>query len=336
MKIKEILKELILTIDIEKRRSNKSFIELFFDIIYSRFKYGTIVCDYMAYGFSILPKKYRKYYLTSHQLIKFVNSVNNREIDNKYLSYELLKPYYKRMIVNIEKDDLESIYDFLNKNKSFFAKKLVSSGGYGVKYLKTSDFKDYSSIIDYLRKEELLMLEEEIIQHAELNKLNPSCINTLRIVSVLNDKNEVLVLPAIIRVGLNNNKVDNVSFGGSYTLIDDEGKVIMPGFYQENISGKNHNLIIPIHPVTKINPLNFKLPYYQESVEMVKEMAKLNTSCVLVGWDIALSDSGPKLLEFNTFPGIDMNQNYYFISNSNKKHSGVKEIIEKHLGRSIG
>lgn len=322
------IKEILKVAAIEKKRSHKNYLSLVLDIIYSRKKYGTTVCDYMAYGFSMLDKQFKKEYLSSHKLIKLVNKVNNRNLDNKWTSYCLLKEFYHRDIVNLNENKEIEIEHFLKKHSNFFAKTLEGSGGYGVKYI-TQPKKD---LINYLKNNKLIMLEEAIVQHDVLNQINPNCINTLRIASILNQDNSIVLLPSILRVGSGNSKIDNVSSGGFYTLLNDEGVICLEGYYQENLDLiKDQQLIVKKHPLTQINPLNIKIPFYEEALAMVKEMAKKIPDCPIVGWDIAISKDGPKLLEFNAFPGLDMNQNYYFTKIFKTKHIGAKKIAEKQL-----
>lgn len=329
----ETIKEVLKVASIEKKRSGKNYLKLVFDIINSRKRYGTIVCDYMAYGFSMLDEKYRDQYFSSHKLIKVVNMVNDRSLDSKWTSYKLLKDYYHRDVVNLKESDDIDIIKFLSKHQEFFAKTLDGSGGYGVKFINQKEQKD---ILNYLKDNNLIMLEEAIIQHETLNKINPSCINTLRIASILGKDGSVAFLPCVLRVGGGTTKIDNVSSGGTYTLIDNHGRIALNGYYQENLELVNNNeLIIKTHPTTNINPFGIRIPYYKESLKMVKEMAKKLKTCPIVGWDIAISKDGPMLLEFNAFPGLDMNQNYYFIEILNKEHVGAKEVVEKQLNIKI-
>lgn len=327
------LKDILTVASIEAKRSGKNKLSLICDIVVSRFKHGTIVCDYMAYGFSMIPKEYRKEYFSSHQLIRTVNKVNNRSIDSKWTSYQLLKEYYKRDIVHIEESSQQEVSDFLQMHQQFFTKTLDGSGGFGVVFF---DQEKEKVSIENLKEKKLVLLEQAIIQHDDLNYITDSCINTLRVVSVLSPDGTVAFLPSILRVGGGTTKVDNVSSGGTYTLLDEQGVIMLDGLYQENLEHiKNKNLILKYHPVTKVSPYGLKVPFYHESLLMVEEMARKIPDCPIVGWDIAIAKNGPKLLEFNSFPGLDMNQNYYFTKILNKEHVGAKSIIEKQLGIQI-
>ena len=58
------------------------------------------------------------------------------------------------------------------------------------------------------------------------------------------------------------------------------------------------------HPVTKEKIVGFNIPMFKEAVELVKEAAKVVPEVAYVGWDVAISDNGPVIIEGNSFPGV--------------------------------
>lgn len=315
---------------IERKRSGKSRLYLAYDIVRARREQGTDLADYMSFGFSMLDKCYRDRYFSVHPLYVTVNQVNNRKKEDKWLAYQLLKPYYKRDVVHLEESAPEEVSAFLEKHKTFFAKAPNGTGGDGVEYIKGR-----VELVE-LKQKGLLLLEEPIVQHEALNALTDACVNTLRIFSIRSKSGEVVFLPSILRVGLGTLKVDNISSGGTYTLLDEAGVVKLDGYYQENLDYiQNDSLLVQAHPVTGFRPKGFQVPYYKESLDMVEEMATILDDCQLLGWDIAIGEDGPQLLEFNSFPAIGLHQNYYFTEILNRDEVGARPIVEKQLGRKI-
>ena len=47
---------------------------------------------------------------------------------------------------------------------------------------------------------------------------------------------------------------------------------------------------------------------------MVFEAAQRVPQVGYVGWDVAMAEDGPLLIEGNTMPGYDMPQNYYHLT----------------------
>lgn len=331
---KKTIDEIFAISRIEKKRSGRNRLSIMRDMVRSRRRYGTTAKGYLSFGFAMLEEKYKADYLSSHILINLVNQINRRELDSKWTAYTLLQDYYKRDCVHfIESSDAE-IEAFLAKHDSFFAKQVDSTCGKGVLYV--DDHKQNPDRINMLKEGRFDMLEEPIKQHPLVNAINDSSINTVRFATFLNDDLEVLFLPTIMRVSANDSKVDNIGSGGFYTLFDDEGIVQLDGFFQENLDVLvNDNLIVESHPRTGFKPLGFKLPYYQESKALVEQMAKAMPALKIVGWDIAIGEDGPDLVELNAYPDLHFNQNYYFTEILNTPSVGAKKKLEEHLNIRI-
>ena len=47
---------------------------------------------------------------------------------------------------------------------------------------------------------------------------------------------------------------------------------------------------------------------FKEAVELVKEAAKVIPEVAYVGWDVAVTENGPLIIEGNHFPGHDILQ----------------------------
>ncbi len=53
------------------------------------------------------------------------------------------------------------------------------------------------------------------------------------------------------------------------------------------------------HPVTGVDIVGFQIPYWEESLELVKEAALLHKENRSIGWDVAITNKGPDLIEGN-------------------------------------
>ena len=69
-------------------------------------------------------------------------------------------------------------------------------------------------------KKEQFLLEEVIIQNKELSKLYSGSVNTLRVITFLDNTGTTRILNTILRIG-NNGNVDNFSSGGMYTFVNE-------------------------------------------------------------------------------------------------------------------
>lgn len=320
---------------VDSKRSGRGRLEIIQDAIMCRKRYNCSINDYLAFGFSMLDKKYREDYLTVHMNYLTSKQINDMRYENKWLAYQALSEFFKRDVIHLIESSDEEVQAFMGKYQSFFAKEPDSFGGKGVKFIEQGEYEGLNgmALAEALREKGLYVLEEPLVQHEALNCFNPSSVNTLRIITITNKKLESIFLPFVLRVGASASKVDNVRSGGYYTLLDNEGKVALDGYYQE--SYQNDELIVKKHPVTGLEPLGFQIPYFQESIEMIEEMARRVPQVPIVGWDICITPDGPALVEFNAFPSIDFNQNYYFTDILGVESLGAKKRIEEHLNLRI-
>ncbi len=151
-----------------------------------------------------------------------------------------------------------------------------------------SIIKQLETIID---KE--YIVQEEIQQHEELKKLHPNSLNTIRLATI-HSHNQYQVLAACLRIGIDDNIVDNWASGGIAIGIDiHTGKILEYGFYKPG-----HGTKATEHPNSKIVFKDFQIPYWQEAVNAALELHK-HFNIENIGWDIAITPDGPIFVEGN-------------------------------------
>jgi hypothetical protein len=57
------------------------------------------------------------------------------------------------------------------------------------------------------------------------------------------------------------------------------------------------------HPETGKTIQGFKIPYWEEMIELVEKASKVVSEVGYIGWDVAITPNGPILIEGNTSPG---------------------------------
>lgn len=154
---------------------------------------------------------------------------------------------------------------------------------------------------DQLKSDGIGVVEDVLQQHEEMNRMNPSSINTLRIVTILNETGPHIVY-AHIRIGNSDRPVDNLHSGGMFAPIDlDRGVIQYPAYdkarhtYQE-------------HPRTHTTIQGFAIPYWEEAKAMCLEASQIVPQMRYVGWDVAITPTGPVFVEGNNLPGYDILQ----------------------------
>ena len=167
-------------------------------------------------------------------------------------------------------------------------------------------------------------MQETLIQHPEVDCINPYSINTVRIDTYIKENGDVEILSALMRFGRKGSIVDNASSSGGFFIgLDlESGKLADYGMQFLNLGNK----YIYEHPDTKIKLQGHHIPYIEETKKLVIKAAK----CLgdrLVGWDVAITPKGPALIEGNSKYHIGMQEMAY---GGYRRHPVFREILEKY------
>ena len=304
------------------RETGKSRVVLFFDMVYCMFHYGVGYLEYVTFGFAYKKKDKRKTFVTMNDNIALVRRLNDRAyyevLDDKLLFNRRFEKYLGRSFVDLE-DGFERFEEFLAGKEVFFAKQTRSFGGIGVKKVRLSEYPDHRKLYDELMENKMHLAEDLIVQHPEMDTLCARSLNTLRIVTILNDRNEAKFLYALIRIGNGKTDVDNITSGGMYTLLDSDGSISHPMFCDKTVS------YYDAHPQNGKVFAGFRVPFFREAVELCKETAFIEPHMRYVGWDVGITPDGPVLVEGNNIPGYDMAQNHRFHDDG----CGMKAVFEE-------
>ena len=169
------------------------------------------------------------------------------------------------------------------------------------------------------------IFQETIKQHPILNSIYPHSINSLRVHSFFDqEKNDYEIVSVMMRIGRKGAVVDNCGVGGLYIAVDLENWTLGK-FAQTYLSRGGHRFTA--HPDTGHVFAGTKLPFREESLDLVKAAAPLFTSD-FIGWDVALTESGPVILEGNENPHLGMAQ---WGVGGFKNHPRYKEIFKNYI-----
>lgn len=172
-------------------------------------------------------------------------------------------------------------------------------GGYGAILLDEATLSSQAPKLFKALTNNSYIHQELAIQHEAINKIYSKSINTLRVETFINKKDEVHIVGTFMRFGSGNSFVDNVSQGGFYVPITEKGTLFKKAI-TSLIKGIGHN---EKHPDTGFVFDGFKIPFYKEAIELAKTSARL-VPCYLQGWDIAITADGPMIIECNYSPSM--------------------------------
>lgn len=282
------------------RHTKRNKLMIVLDAIWSVFLYNISILEYFQFRFFEKNKNERSEWAGTGYMYEYQLVMNPREhrdiLDDKRKFYLNYKAFFVHQLADLS--DLQTQPKLAKQLLSNPAGKVVfkvadGKCGVAVEVKNCSDF-DAESLVDFMKKNNFDLVEEFIIQHPKLQALSPSAVNTVRIFTQLNQHNEVEILGCRQRISVNA-PVDNMAAGNLAAPIDEvTGIVSGPGVYSDITKSDQE-----YHPVTGIRIVGFEVPFWKETMEMVRKAALLHPQNRSIGWDIVITERGPGFIEGN-------------------------------------
>lgn len=131
-------------------------------------------------------------------------------------------------------------------------------------------------------------------QHPRMHALHPDSLNTARVVTQVTADGKVDIVGCILRMGVGIN-TDNLSTGGIACPVDiATGQVTGPGVSFDITKGE-----FETHPTTGVTLNGFQIPHWNAVTELCRTTATEFLPNRSVGWDVAVTEDGPVLIEGN-------------------------------------
>ncbi|MGD9877936.1 sugar-transfer associated ATP-grasp domain-containing protein [Desulfococcus sp.] len=148
------------------------------------------------------------------------------------------------------------------------------------------------------------ILQERILNHADVAALVGDALSTCRIVTYREPDGSEGVLPcAIFKMAARGRSTDNFHTGGMAVSIDLETGVLGRG-----VVGAEPTTRWDVHPDTQKRVNGFQLPFWAETLALCREAHRVFKDYAFIGWDVAITDDGPMLVEGNLFWGVEAMQ----------------------------
>ncbi|MCQ2551171.1 MAG: hypothetical protein MJ146_03115 [Clostridia bacterium] len=235
-----------------------------------------------------LSKKIRNMY--SNKETKFLS--NKVSFDKKFSQFTRRKFWVNR------DTSFEEFESFLEGVDEVFAKPIDSSMSRGAMKLKVTD--DHKAMYEMFMAKEKLLVEECVKQHHLINAINDSCVNTIRVISIL--KEDKCYVPfTLIKLGVGG-IADNLVRGGFACAIDPETGVIMA----DGVNNKGE--VFEKHPISGVKLKGYKIPNWDILLDTVDKALRVLPGVNYVGWDVAITEDGVKIIEGNTTPDLGLCQ----------------------------
>ena len=172
--------------------------------------------------------------------------------------------------------------------------------GYGV------EIKDATALAGIEWKDELIV-QERLVNHPDLREVfgDEAPLSTLRVLVLRDPDTQALVVQrTAIRIGRHGSVVDNTQQGGIWASVDRETGRIRPGVTRKSYGKVRDGAFVRYreHPDTRRPFVGVVIPWFEQGKAMaLAAHEQLAPEAIALGWDVALAEVGPVLLEVNVW-----------------------------------
>lgn len=292
------------------------------------YKRGFLVSSTRAFG--LTPKNYHDYisdfdFYRMYPIDKHFKHWIDDKLTLKYV-LSLYAQYLPKYFCTIQKGcvitplidgkniySIDDLLSFIQCEKQVAIKLASSTHGVGFYKLSFSDQYEIDNqvvseaqLIAFLRELDGYLVTEYIVAHEAIRKVSCGALNTVRIMVI----NEDLKLPklanAVVKFSTKaSGQVDNVIAGSIFAKVD-----VMTGAYSNaKCIVDNVYFDCDCHPDTNVE-IKGVLPYWHEMKDKLIEISQHLVPLTYLGYDIAITDNGFKIIEINSHQGLMMFQCY--------------------------
>lgn len=231
-----------------------------------------------------------------YEFQKRVNPAGARELLNdKRRFYTAYREFFRHNLWPLEELEANPVLvgRLLAENERLVFKDATGNCGSSVQ-IHPSATLSAAGLVAWMKQQGFDMVESFAEQHANLQALSPSGVNTVRIFTLIDSQGDYQVLGCRLRISVNS-PVDNLAAGNLAAPIDEAtGLVNGPGVYSDITRSPE-----TVHPVTGMPIVGFQLPYWSETLAMVRQASLKHPQNRSIGWDVVVTPEGPGLIEGN-------------------------------------
>jgi hypothetical protein len=305
----------------EPRKSKR---RISWDHILWLLKYGEINHYYYLYGFDRIKEPPQDVYIAKRKFFMaqaVANgpvSMNGRKIfygcllQDKFTFAQYLKSLnlpgaevlalgQRASIYWLDEHAWKPLESFAEKGElDVFIKPILGDSGKGVCHAaynggtltvngQKMDFSEFAPLLS-----DKYIIQQRILQSEALSRVCTNTVASLRIITALKHGKPEYI-SSLLAMGTGRNKMSNWAAGGVTIGIDPQtGCLNKYAFYKPGFGGK-----ITHHPDTGAAFDGFELPYFKQAVDMAIKAHRYFYGTHSIGWDMAISRTGPVFIEGN-------------------------------------
>lgn len=255
---------------------------------------------------------FKMYKLNERGRKRIITANRNNELDKLFNAKEFEELYNNKALFNKEFSDFVhrdwlfineaselQLKEFTNRHDEVVVKPVGLSSGRGIELLPSKVF------MEKLKKKCFdgeWLVEERVIVHPDLQKLNIHSCNTIRVYTLVDKNQEIHILGIYLKVGGGDGLCDNFHNKGIMYSVDPElGVVDRPGL---DFALKEH----VVHPGTDFIMPGRTIPLFKELKECAINAQHKNMKSRFIAWDIAITSTGCEIIEGNYMPNCNLIQ----------------------------
>lgn len=206
---------------------------------------------------------------------------------DKRAFYAAFSEYLGRRWLVVDADTRwEDFRDFVDGcGGAFFAKTPRGMGGKGVALHRAAGGEECRALFDLCRKRPAV-LEEVLTQCQELRVFSPGTVNTLRVITIIDESGRVHIARCELRMGRSGMDVDNYSSGGLVAQVDAQSGIV----YSMGRDGNGREYLF--HPDSGRQIVGFTIPDWEQYKNFARKLAEKYPGMRYVGWDIVKDSKG--------------------------------------------
>jgi Sugar-transfer associated ATP-grasp len=218
-----------------------------------------------------------------------------------------------------------------------FIKPLIGCGGKGAERWDRAGNRTWSNgmlvlgdraLLDHLRgKRRPLIIQKRVQPHPALEPLSSGAVPTVRAITCLDEQGRPEIVAAVFRMSIGANRtVDNIHAGGlacAVSLEDGALGVASNLGSDARLGWRSH------HPTTGARIEGTCLPFWDQVKALAVQAHEAFADRVMIGWDIAIAEDGPIVIEGNRGPDMDLMQRFMEFGFCHEHR--LTELIAHHL-----
>ncbi len=229
---------------------------------------------------------------------------------NKYIFSRVFVDYYGRRCYLAQDATPALLRELAGAEGRVIAKPNCKGQGKGIFVLPVTTEAEAADAAALLHKSENYIVEEYITQHSAFAALNPGAVSILRFYTVSSPAGSYVFAPLLTTAI--SKSVSNGCQDALTAVID-----IRTGVVLTDAVDQNNIVDYAAHPITNVPFKGMQIPYWDECLDLMRRALPLASKISNIGWDFAVTEDGPLIVEANTIPGFNTAQysKYKWITN---------------------